>query len=341
MIVLHLADVLGVKLAAKPWDGAERLPHMLAESYDFRKVTLDGAVCIFAEPLDQLPPVQTVLRHIELIRGVEALPVALKLGDLSGELIRSLIEARIPFTGPEQIYLPFLGVALSEGLYAAPKSGKKLTPTAQLMLLAYLYQKSDKMSTRGLDERFGVSDSQVTSAVNQLQKLSLIDGVVAVSEDSVQLMMRGKTNHRELFESAVPYLLDPVREIAYAPIDGRTGSLPLAGLSALSQWSMLSPPRVATLAQYGKTDKNKTEKNRTDKTQTDKNSPDEISGENSSIDSDQQVLLELWKYDPTVLSDRPDVADPLSVIASLKDEKDERVTKAIEEVLRTLWGGGK
>jgi hypothetical protein len=313
IMVLNLADTLGVKITAKPWDGADRLPYMLIENYDFRKVTLDDTACIFAEPLNAVPPVQTILRNIERIREIEALPVVLKLIGLSGERRKALIEARIPFTAIEQVYLPFLGVALSERLYAEPKLREKLMPTTQLVLFAYLYQNSDRMYTSGLNKKFGISAMQVTRAVRQLQKLNLIE----VSKEGVQVVMQGKANHRALFESAESYLLDPVREIVYAPSDQRTVSLPLAGLNALSERTMLSPPTVTTLAHYSKTDK--------------------ISGDNALTDREKQVCVEVWKYSPIVLSDAPNTADPLSVIVSLKDEKDERVTQAIEEVLRNLW----
>jgi hypothetical protein len=312
-MMLNLADTLGVKMTAKPWDGAERLPYMLVENYDFRKVTLDDTVCIFAEPRSEVPPVQTILRNIERIREVEALPVVLKLNGLSGERRKALIEARIPFAATGQVYLPFMGVALSERLYAEPKPREKFMPTTQLLLFAYLYQKGGKMYTSGLDKKLDISAMQVTRAVRQLQKLNLIE----VSKDGVQVVMQGKANHRALFESAEPYLLDPVRDIVYAPRDDNVAVLPLAGLNALSEWSMLSPPIVTTLAHYSKTDK--------------------ISGDNVLTDREKQVRVEVWKYSPTVLSDTPNIADPLSVIVSLLGEKDERVTQAIEEILRRLW----
>jgi hypothetical protein len=108
-----------------------------------------------------------------------------------------------------------------------------------------------------------------------------------------------------------------VRDIVYAPRNDNTAVLPLAGLNALSEWTMLSPPTVTTFTHFNKTDK--------------------ISGDNAISDRERQVRVEVWKYSPTVLSDTPNIADPLSVIVSLVGEKDERVTQAIEEVLRKLW----
>jgi hypothetical protein len=311
--VLDLADTLGVKITAEPWDGTDWLPYMLVEAYDFRRVTLDDTVCVFAEPRNEAPPIQAILRNIERMREVEALPVVLKLTGLSGERRKALINARIPFVAAEQIYLPFLGIALSERLYDEPKPREKLMPTTQLVLFAYLYQNSSRMYTNGLDKRLGVSAMQVTRAVRQLQKLNLFE----IRKDGVQIVVQGKANHRALFEFAEPYLLDPVREIVYTPRDWRSTALPLAGLAALSDMSMLSPPTLTTLAHYSKTYK--------------------IHGENSLTDREKQVRVEVWKYSPTILSGKPNVADALSVIVSLRGVKDERVEQAAEEVMRKLW----
>jgi len=312
--MIELSDMLGVKVKAEDWSGAERLPYMLSESYALRKVTLGDTVCIFAEPLGEVPPVQTVLRNFERIREVEALPVVLKLNGLSGERRKALIESRIPFAAEAQVYLPFLGVSLSERMYAEPKPREKLMPTTQLLLFAYLYQNNDKLYTNGLDKQLGISAMQVTRATRQLQRLNLME----VFKDGVHVVMRGKVNHRALFESAEPYLLDPVREIVYTMRDDKTSVLPLAGLNALSEWSMLSPPVVTTLAYYSKTAG--------------------VSGTSALIDREKQIRVEIWKYSPTLLSDSLKTADPLSVIVSLRDDKDERIEQAVGEAMRRLWG---
>jgi len=228
--VLDLTDTLGMNITSTQWEHTDGLPYVLVESYDFRKVTFDGTQCLFAEPRGEVPPIQSILRNIERIHEFEALPVVLKLNGLSGERRKLLIEARIPFVAKEQIYLPFLGVVLNKKLYAEPKPREKLMPSAQLVLFAYLYHSDNKMYTNGLDKKLGVSAMQITRAVRQLQKLNLFE----ISKDGVQLIIRGKTNHRALFDSAEAYLLDPVRDIIYAPRDEIIQSLPVAGLDAMS-----------------------------------------------------------------------------------------------------------
>jgi hypothetical protein len=312
--VPDLAETLGVKVTAEAWDGADKLPYILTETYDFRKVTLDGAPCVFAEPRGALPTVQAVIRNIERIREVEAVPVVLKLNGLSCERRKALMAARIPFVATEQIYLPFLGVALSDRLYAEPKPREKLMPSSQLVLFEYLYQDGKKMYPGKLTEKLCLSAMQITRAVRQLQMLNLFD----VDKDGVHVVIHGKTNHRALFESAEPYLLDPVREILYIPRSERTEVLPLSGISGIAATTMLADDAVPTRAYYSRTDK--------------------LSGGNTLIDRETQLRVEVWKYAPALLSNAPGIADILSVVVSLRDERDERVEQAIESIFKRLWG---
>ena len=59
----------------------------------------------------------------------------------------------------------------------------------------------------------------------------------------------------------------------------------------------------------------------------------EIVENNDLIKDSQLVELELWNYDPNLFS-YWDHVDPLSLYASLKEETDERLEAALEELLR-------
>ena len=50
------------------------------------------------------------------------------------------------------------------------------------------------------------------------------------------------------------------------------------------------------------------------------------------IDPNQQVRIELWKYDPKLFSN-DEFADSISVILSLKNNNDERVEQVNEYVI--------
>jgi DNA-binding MarR family transcriptional regulator len=306
-------EILGVSVRAEPWDKTEKLPFFLNDQYDLKKVMLDDTPCLFAGVNGKVPTVQAIRKHIERLRESERLPVVIVLNTLSAERRRVLIRERIPFVADGQIYLPFMGIALSEKLYAEAKFREKLMPSSQLLLFSYLYQNGETLYPGGMAEKFGVSAMQITRAVRQLGRLDLFE----VSKDGVRVVLCGKGSRRELYEKAEPYLISPVREIVFVARGGETAGLPYAGISALSEMSMLADDSIPTYAYFSKTDK--------------------LRGENALADRDNQVRIEIWKYAPTLLSERKAVADPLSVIASLSGENDPRVEQAIENILKNMW----
>ena len=57
---------------------------------------------------------------------------------------------------------------------------------------------------------------------------------------------------------------------------------------------------------------------------------------NSLQNSLVQVAVEMWRYNPRKLSMR-NVVDELSLALALREDADERVEEAIEEMLNELW----
>ena len=53
-------------------------------------------------------------------------------------------------------------------------------------------------------------------------------------------------------------------------------------------------------------------------------------------DSNLQVAVEMWRYDPRKLSKKK-MVDELSLALSLREDTDERVEEAVEEMLNNLW----
>ena len=52
--------------------------------------------------------------------------------------------------------------------------------------------------------------------------------------------------------------------------------------------------------------------------------------------SDDQCAVELWRYDPKRLADGKCV-DRLSLALALKEDRDERIEEAVEEMLTGVW----
>ena len=62
-------------------------------------------------------------------------------------------------------------------------------------------------------------------------------------------------------------------------------------------------------------------------------------GKSASVklqNSDEQCAVELWRYDPRKLAGG-DCVDRLSLALALREDRDERIEEAVEEMLTDVW----
>ena len=90
-----------------------------------------------------------------------------------------------------------------------------------------------------------------------------------------------------------------------------------SGYSALAEYSMLSVPNVRCYA-------------------AERISQWKDVMTNGLQNSQVQVAVEMWRYNPRKLSTR-NAVDKLSLALALREDADERVEEAVEEMLKELW----
>ncbi len=308
----YIEDVLGIKTHYDNWEKENNLPYFLIYKYSFQIVYVDRVRTLFIYPKTELENIVAVKKHIARLQKEEMLPVVLVLNSINRYKRGVLIAEHIPFIVSEkQIYLPFMGVSLEEKYDVEIRVKEKFQPSAQLMFFYYLYQHEKSLYTSEVVRRLGFSAMTITRAAKQLVQMGLFEE----SKDGVQKVLTGKLGRRELFEKARPYLFNPVRKRVYIQKTDVKVVMPLAGLSALSENSMLNPPELLCFASEGLGD---------------------ISVTETLINSASQVEVELWKYNPTILGTDNQI-DVLSLAMSLDDNVDERVEGEIEILLERVW----
>ena len=131
------------------------------------------------------------------------------------------------------------------------------------------------------------------------------------------VQIRCSESGRALFDKALPYLDSPVKkEIILLPSKA-FDKLPKAGESALSQVTMLAPPKteIAACGPHAALAKGKG-----------------IDKESYGFFNDDYVELQVWKYDPQPLMQN-NRTDTVSLYMSLKDSPNERVQASLKEML--------
>lgn len=309
----YLAHVLGIDVVYSD-DPPKLMPNYIDARYHPRKVLLDHQEAVFLYPKTELDDIVSVRKHIARIRSVEDTPVILVPEHLTYRQKEYLLRNRIPFiVEGRQIYLPFFATYIQARNDAEKNQPEGLLPSAQLLLLHYIYHGSEDLLTSEAAKRLGFSPMSISRASRQLADL----GLIRVEKRGIQKAILTDQSPQELFQTAASYLRNPVRRKIYVSKADLDKELLLSGYSALSEYSMLNPPHVAVYA-------------------ADSVVRWEKKSSKTLQNSEDQCAVELWRYDPKILSEG-DSVDRLSLALALRDDSDERTEEAISDMLSNVW----
>ena len=312
---LYLKENIDEQITIKPWIKKNNFPVFLRDTYNFYEVTILGTRCILIEAVDEIPNIYQLQKHIKQIKNLTDRQIVLFYKDITRYRRKSLIENRIAFVIEDgQMYLPFLGLDLKKVQENIQEEAKGFTTPAQITYLYFLYHKEEVVNTTDFAKKLGFNKMTASRALNDLYHANLITYEIGGMTGRSKEYKRIKDP--DYFLRGRNYLKTPVRKIIYTktrPLDALT-----AGMEALSELSMINPPGHPIMA----IDRNKLN-----------NEQVEVVNNKDLIKDTKLVELELWDYDPGLFSNNGHV-DLLSLYASLKEETDERVRQALEEVLR-------
>lgn len=310
----YLMHVLGIKTVYRENDKMQSLPNYILTRYNIKTVTLDGEKAVFVYPAGELDSVNVVKKHLDRIRTVLGATPVLILERLTFRQKEYLLRDRIPFiVDGKQVYLPFMAVYLQERCDGEKRNAEALLPSAQLLLLYYIYQGCGEILTSDAARALAFTATSISRASKQLDETRL----VKTEKRGIQKVLYCDKKPKELFEEAKRYLMNPVKRTVFVPKKEVKGGLLVSGYSALSEYSMMNPPAVECYA-------------------TDSVSKWDKSVSVTLQNTNDQCAVELWRYDPKKLTDGTCV-DRLSLALALQNDKDERTEEAVEEMLAQVW----
>ena len=308
----YIEKVLGLHVSRQTWEHLQKMPYYIQDRFNIERVSLGSMATLFVYPKAELDHMTALQKHIARIQKAENLPVVIVLPAISRYRRDAFVEMKIPFVVPEkQLYLPFIGTYMQERFDREEAKLEKFQPATQVLFFYYLYQGEKNMYMSGSVRDLGYSAMTISRAAKQLVQT----GFFTESKDGVQKILTGTVQGRELFEKVRSALINPVRRRIVVKEADLNGQYILAGDSAMAKQTMLNDSMFRCYAVAGKQDMTELP---------------------YAMNADTDVNLELWKYDPVLLS-RDGIVDPLSLAMSFEDEEDERVQEAIEELLDTLW----
>ena len=194
----------------------------------------------------------------------------------------------------------------SKGAYA-PKG--RMSVVAQQIVLHYLLKgKGGRSGFEELVAALGLGQVRVSVAARELERLNLCS-IDRAWRAHALVWSLGK---RDLWKRALPMMDTPVQR--RMRVRNPPAGLPVAGIEALASMSMLASDAEPTYAICRKDSRVKAIED------------DRYEGAN----------VEVWRYDPALLSGDGTCVDPLSLYLSLRGDPDPRVQGELKTVMEEL-----
>ena len=317
----YLIDVLGIDPQLRPWKGIGKLPYYLHDAFDVLELEMLGRHILLAVDRHAAkPPLATLREQIGKLETLSGYPVAYVASTLASYERKRLIDQKIPFIVPgNQLYLPDMAIDLREYFRQRPRSRQSdtaLSPSTQALLITALLRKPWQAAWKPAEvvAELGYTPMTLSRAVNEL-----VDAGLA------KLYTEGKTrwldmerSAAETWDQAKSMMRSPVKRRLWVSHSLKLDAIPhyLAGMSALSRYSMLSEPKTPVYALSQAAWKVAVE---TGVREMPEHMPD-------------SQECQLWHYDPALTRNNSKTVDVLSLMLSLQDDADERVQIALGEL---------
>ena len=304
---MNALDILGLTINLKKWNKEKQLPLFILNDYLIQKAIINDIECLSLTPKGDIPTLPAFKKQLSIIREIENVPIFLQLNAISSFRKRNLLENKIPFILKDKMaYLPFMTTYLTNTQYE-DKSIEKISLATQLLFTWILYQNTNKYYVSDAVKSLGFSNMTLTRAYRQLCATELFKE----HKDGRKIFLTTKLSKVELFNKMKAYLQPTFYSQGYILKKEITKDMIPAGEFAFSQHTHLNPPKLKTYAIEKKHIKN-------------------IKLQRECYSYDEQVELQIWKYNPLLFSQNSNSIDTVSLIISLLENIDERLGKEIK-----------
>lgn len=314
----YLGETLHTPADLAPWGRAAELPGYLRQRYHFFEGALGETSVLFLFTAEEITP-RTAQKHTHALRKYWTGPLAFVFDTITARRRQRLVSEGVAFVVPgRQVYLPMLGTNFTER-YKERVDAERLRPSAQMLLLHMLSVQKDNANTPTTAARLlGYTAMAMGQALDQLEAAGLV-GTQKVGRERVFHLTGGSA---EVWERAQPVLVSPVRRqyLVAGPLP-RANRMLAAGLSALAEYSALAAPHVPEVA---------VSSTRARELRA------HIDAAQATAPEEADHKIEIWSYAPERLAHDGSTVDRLSLYLALREDPDERVQSALEEMMRDL-----
>lgn len=299
--------------------GADNLPFYLQDTFILYDLQLPGLDCLLATPRDNSEQTPTTIKkYLQQIQDKCGREVVYMRDSISTYNRKRLIEHKVSFVVPgNQLYLPLLGIDFREHFKKTRAKASKVSPATQAVIL---YALNNDITTTytplWLSRLLHYTPMTMTRALDELETA----GIGEVEVSGKERVLRFTESKTAIWEKALTVLRSPVKKSFWTTYPNNNWRCVKSGLTALAQYSLLAEPREPVFAISQ--DNWKTLGQRSEAIEF----PYAETG---------ACRMEVWSYDPCLFANH-DLADCFSLYLAMKEEDDERVLAALDEMMKGI-----
>jgi DNA-binding MarR family transcriptional regulator len=285
------------------------VPLYLQSGYELWGAKIQDICVVFANVKDETIDIRVHQNAIKRLDELTSCHTVLVFDKLDSRSIESLIKKHIPFViKDKQIYMPFALLQLqTQNKKNTSLREVSLTSDADTILIGYLDNQIH--SSMMIKDIAGAINRELRATSQALKILEALG--------YVQIEVKGRSRYIHLISPMEVY--ERLKEEAKLPVKysffakGYIGEKVYSGFTALSHYSTLIQQRLKTVAISHK-----------------KLTSEQL--EAFECDEDEaEYKIEVWDREPSVFAHN-DTINPLYVIRFFKNDEDERVQEAVEQI---------
>ena len=301
--------IAGISIPLREWSKNELkgIPVIYSLNYRFYDFSFKGSQMVLLHSIKKHDTPKTCKTMAERLEKFFGLPVVFYFDNIVYYERKRYVEQGVYFiSGDKNAFLPML----VSSPVSKRKAPIKLSAAAQYLIMYHLQVESlEQRPLRKLADILPYSYVSIAKAVQNMEGLGLCS--CKRDSDGNKSILFGFSG-KDLWEKAKPFMSSPVKERYYCT-GLPDGHFPLAGISALSAHSHLSPDPEETIAVYAMEWKK-----------------EQFENLNSF---EGPYIVEFWRS--PIIGDK--TIDKLSLYLTLENDFDPRVEKELELVFNSVW----
>lgn len=312
-----IKDIFGNAVSEQKYSFPAGTPFYVSAGYEVSLLIWEDRKCLLVRPTNQELTLPSIKKQVKKIESICNLPVIIDLERINSRQRTNLIESGIAFVSDTgQLFIPFWACYFEEKIRCNAATPEQMTDNAQLVYLHLFYMTMEEIvdiNMKQLCEKLLLPKSTCSRAVHILETLDLIE----IRNEGTAKWISLKQPLTDNMEYAEPFLSSPVHKTVYLKEMTKKYNCKIGGIRALSDMSMLAANESDGSYVINRDEFLKI--------------PDAKFIDRQEYRDFGGVMLEVWKYDPSLLSDN-DYVDDISLVLSLKDATDERVQKELDTI---------